>query len=79
MATLKIAQLPREMKEAIGNGFVFDDAGNDVSKTGVITHYDHNGDAENSQRCYRLFNADGQGTGYWLDETNDCVDSYNVE
>jgi hypothetical protein len=79
MSILKVKHLPHEMKEAIGNGLVFNDSGEDVSKTGEITHYDHNGDSENMLLCYRLFNADGQGVGFWLDETGDCVDSYEVE
>lgn len=79
MATLKITQLPTEMKQAIANGCAFDDGGNDVRKTGSISHYDNNGDHENPLLCYRLFNADGQGSGFWLDETNDLADSYEVK
>lgn len=67
------------MKQALANGSVFDDNGNDVSKIGVIDHYDRYDDHRNPQLCYRLFDAEGNGVGFWLDSTNDLVESYEID
>ena len=56
---IELNNAPREILDAIANGYVYDDGGNDVRITKTMSPYDHNGHQHDPATIYRLWDSLG--------------------